>query len=124
MQKVNFPKNQVYSLPNNEEYNLLRGRSDVVVMNPGYDLEDRAAYESALFPITQRYGMEQIGSYDIVQHLGGDAEEATKLNLWSIPNPEAMQALVEDADYQALEDMRNELHNFNQLTLYRLSEGI
>ncbi|MBT9317812.1 DUF1330 domain-containing protein [Leptothoe spongobia] len=91
---------------------------DLVVMNPGYDIEDREAYEAALLPIVQRYNIKRISSYDIVQHLGGKAEDAIRLNLWSIPNSEVIQVLGQDADYQALENMRNELHDFSQLTLY------
>ncbi len=91
---------------------------DLVVMNPGYDVEDREAYEAAVLPLAERYEMERIGSYNIVQHLNGKAEDAIKLNLWSIPNEEAIQALGQDADYQALENTRNQLHDFSQLTLY------
>lgn len=91
---------------------------DLVVMNPGYDMADREAYEAVILQIAQRYDMEPIASYNIVQHLNGKAEDAIKLNLWSIPNPEAIQALGQDDDYQALESTRNQLHDFNQLTLY------
>lgn len=91
---------------------------DLVVMNPGYGIEEREAYEAAVLPIAQQYNMERIGTYDIVQHLGGKAEDAIRLNLWSIPNTESIQVLGQDEAYQALEDTRNELHDFNQLTLY------
>ncbi len=91
---------------------------DLVVMNEGHSLSEREEYEAAILPIAERYGMERFGSYEIVQHLNGKAEDAIKLNLWHLPSPEAMQQLGQDADYQALETMRNELHDFNQLTLY------
>ncbi len=91
---------------------------DLVVMNEGHTIEERRAYEDAVLPLAERYGMERIASYDLVQHLNGKAEDAVKLNLWSLPGPGAIQQLNQDADYVALEDQRNELHDFNQLTLY------
>lgn len=65
--------------------------------------------------------MERVGSYNITEYLGGKAEDAIKLNLWSLPNAETMQQLGEDLDYQALEAKRNALHDFSQITLYTAS---
>lgn len=91
---------------------------DMVVMNPGFGIEEREEYEAKVLPIAARYGMERTHSYKTADYLNGSIEDVVKVNLWRLPDAEAMEKLNQDPEYQALEAERNRLHNFNELTLY------
>lgn len=62
--------------------------------------------------------MERTDSYEVIQHLNGKAKDAIKVNPKDLPSPQTMKQLNQDTEYQALESERQELHDFNQLTLY------
>lgn len=91
---------------------------DLVVMNDGYGLKEREAYERRIAPIARRYGMRKFATYDIAQKIAGTAPEGLRLNLWAVPDPAAMGKLASDPDYQKHVANRDKIHQMEQLTLF------
>ena len=52
---------------------------NVAVMNPGHTLAEREAYEAAVLPIAEKYGMERTNSYEVIQHLNDKAKDAINI---------------------------------------------
>lgn len=95
---------------------------DLVVMNEGFGAEERDAYEAKMAPLAAKYGYTIHASYEIDQKIGGNGpEKPLRLILWRGDNPDALGSLSEDADYIALENERQRLFDFSQLTLFMAS---
>ncbi|SHH80907.1 DUF1330 domain-containing protein [Cognatishimia maritima] len=94
---------------------------DFVVMNDGFDLKERNAYEAEIAPIAGDYGMAVIHSYNLTAHLSGTMSDAVRLNVWELPSPSAMQAVINDPRYAAGVPRRDEIHDMESLTLYMAS---
>ena len=92
---------------------------DFVIMNKGYGLQERNAYEEIIEILTARYGMKIEKKLNITQFLTGDEylKEVIRLNIWKVPL-HAMKKLSADPDYQSLAKFRNRIHNMNQLSLF------
>ncbi|MEM6446850.1 MAG: hypothetical protein AAF704_09850 [Cyanobacteria bacterium P01_D01_bin.123] len=91
---------------------------DLVVMNDGYGLEERNEYEAAILPIAEKNGLQRTHFYEALNYINGAVEDAIKLNLWALPVADAMEQLVEAPEYQAFIPRRDEIHDFESLTLY------
>ena len=95
---------------------------DLVVMNDGFGASERDAYEASMAPIAEKYGYTIQASYEIDQKIGGDGPASPlRLILWKGDNPDALGALTQDPAYMALEDDRQKLFDFSQLTLLMAS---
>ncbi|MEM9071727.1 MAG: hypothetical protein AAGE52_24675 [Myxococcota bacterium] len=90
---------------------------DLVFLNEGKTLEDRAAYGRLIGPIAQRHGLRRVQSYRVLQHLGGLGNGAVELNLWEVDDPSALQATLTDPEYQSHVPTRNEIHDMERLTM-------
>lgn len=92
---------------------------DLVVMNDGFGATERDSYEARMAPLAQRYGYTIRASYEIDQKIGGDGpENPLRLILWHGDNPDALGALTKDPEYMSLEDERQKLFDFSQLSLF------
>jgi uncharacterized protein (DUF1330 family) len=92
---------------------------DLVSMQDGYGAEARDAYESKILPLAETYGFELVASYGVIQKIGGvGPDNPLRLNLWQVADPSTMQALTNDPAYQALEEERQRITNFDDLTLF------
>lgn len=91
---------------------------DLVVMQDGYGLEEREAYERKMAPIGAKYGVEKFATYDILQKVGGAAPDGLRVNLWAVPDPSAMAKAMSDPDYQKLIPRRDQIHRMDLVTLF------
>lgn len=92
---------------------------DLVVMAAGAGADERDAYEAKIEPIAARHGFEKVAVFDITGKLAGDGpDKPLRLNIWSIPDMDAMAKLGQDEDYAKLEEERLTLHDFQALTLF------
>ena len=97
---------------------------DLVVMNEGFGAEERAEYEASIEPIAERHGLTKIATFPIgARAAGRGPEEPLQLNLWRVEDPAGLQALFADPEFATHIDRRNELHNFDELTLFLASPG-
>lgn len=91
---------------------------DLVVMQDGYGLKQREAYERKTAPIGVKYGVEKFATYDIVQKIGGAAPDGLRVNLWAVPDPSAMAMVNSDPDYQKQVPKRDQIHKMDLVTLF------
>lgn len=91
---------------------------DFVVLNPSAELQDRLDYEKLIEPVTNRHGMKVLHKYNIETHLGGKLENVSRLLIWEMDNPTALQKVLEDPDYIPHVDRRDGIHNMRALTIY------
>ena len=92
---------------------------DLVVMNEGFGAKERAEYEAAIEPIAAKHGLIKVATYPVIQKANGvGPDSALQLNLWSVADPKGLEALFADPEFAKLTDMRNKLHNFDELTLF------
>ena len=97
---------------------------DLVVMNDGFGAEERAEYEASIEPIAARHGLTKIATFPIgAKAAGRGPETPLQLNLWRVEDPAGLQALFADPEFATHVDRRNELHNFDELTLFLASPG-
>ncbi len=90
---------------------------DLVFLNEGADLRERASYVSDITPIARRHGARPVQTYRILRHLAGRGEGAVELNLWEVDSPGALQATLADPDYQAHIARRDRIHDMGRLTM-------
>lgn len=91
----------------------------LLVMNQGFDFNAHDAYEKAIAPITARYGMHIYRSYRVLQKMGEhNADNVVAVNLWELPNPEALGKIMSDPDYLANIPNRDKIHNMKATTMY------
>ncbi len=105
------------SLANDKVYLI-----DFVILNEGSDISDRDRYEERIAPMAARTGLSVIKSVNLLQHLNGGIQEAVRLNIWEMESPANMQALMQDAQYQAEIPTRDAIHNMKDLSLYLATE--
>lgn len=91
---------------------------DIVVLQEGRTLAERDKYEAYIKPIAARYGVRLVQSFDVTKHLSGGVERAARVNVWTLPNAEAMKKLSADPDYEKAADYRNAVHVMEDVTLY------
>ena len=91
---------------------------DFVELNDGMTVEDRTAYENDVQPILTRYGLNERHGYNLMAHLGGKMENAVRLKVWEMPDPSALQAVLDDSEYKTHVDKRDAIHNMRDLSLY------
>jgi len=91
---------------------------DLVVMQDGYGLTEREAYERKIVPIGAKYGVEKFATYDIVQKMAGAAPDGLRVNLWAVPDPSAMAMANSDPDYQKQIPNRDQIHKMDLVTLF------
>lgn len=92
---------------------------DLVSMQDGYGADARDAYEDKILPLAERYGFKLVASHGVIQKIGGTGpDNPLRLNLWQVADPSSMQALTNDPVYQALEEERQRITNFDDLTLF------
>lgn len=91
----------------------------VLVMNQGYDFKAHDAYEKAIAPVTARYGMRMYRSYRVLQKMGAhNSDNVVAVNLWELPNTEALGKIMNDPDYVANIPNRDKIHNMKATTMY------
>lgn len=95
---------------------------DFVVLNDGYNIEDRNAYEIKLAPISAKYGAKVVHSYDITSHLSGPLKNVVRVNVWELSDHSAFKKIGADPSYQALVPSRDRVHNMKKLALYTGNE--
>lgn len=92
---------------------------ELVVLNDGYGQKERDEYFEKTEKVAAKYGIRRFRSYQILQYvMGAGPKDALELNLWELPDPEALQKLGSDPDYQANVALRDRIHNMAILTLY------
>lgn len=91
---------------------------DFVVLQDSATLTQRDAYEAKVAEIAARYDVLQIHSYNTAAKLSGKLDGVARVNVFEMPDMAALQSITGDADYAALEDMRNTVHDMSALTLY------
>ena len=97
---------------------------DLVVMNDGFGAEERAAYEALIEPIAAKHGLTRIATFPIGAKANGRGpDDPLQLNLWRVEDPAGLQALFADPEFAAHVDRRNQLHDFDELTLFLASPG-
>lgn len=91
----------------------------VLAMNQGYDFNAHDAYEKTIAPISARYGMRIYRSYRVLQKMGVPSiDNVVAVNIWELPNPEALSRVMSDPDYVAQIPVRNRIHNMKATTMY------
>ncbi len=95
---------------------------DFVFLNDGQTLADRTAYNAKAAPIAARYGINLIATLDPLAITDGP-QTLARVDLWTLPAPQALQAWGNDPDYVALRPDVDRIHNTHDLTLY-LAEKI
>ncbi len=104
---------------------VLDGRSDpekpalldLVVLNPGMTLDDRAEYGKTIAPIAAELGAKVVRSFRIDRHLSGEVPGAVEFNIWELPDPGVIEKLISHPDYQAAIPTRDRIHDMEQLTM-------
>lgn len=92
---------------------------DLVVMADGYGDADRDAYEAKVQPIAAQYGATIEASFSIDQKMMGHGPDSpVRLNLWRLQDSTTMQSIFEDPAFQALEEERQKLFDFDQLSMW------
>ena len=90
---------------------------DVVVLNDGFTLEDRAEYAALMAPLAATYGAKVLKSFTISKHLRGELSDAVEFNIWQLPDAEVFAKMTADPAYQANLALRDRLHNMEKLTM-------
>ena len=90
---------------------------DLVVLNPGQTLDDRAEYAKLMKPIGERYNAKVVKSFTIQQQLRGELPEAVEFNIWELPDAEVFGRIVSDPEYQANIVERDRIHDMGKLTM-------
>ena len=90
---------------------------DFVVLNNGVELQERIDYEELIRPVTERHGMSVLHRYNLDAHLDGMLENASRLLIWEMDSPAALQAVLEDPEYVPHTGQRDEIHNMRALTI-------
>ena len=90
---------------------------DLVVLNPGMTLDDRAEYGKTIAPIAAELGAKVVRSFRIDRHLSGEVPGAVVFNIWELPDPGVIEKLISHPDYQAAIPARDRIHNMDQLTM-------
>lgn len=92
---------------------------DLIVMQDGAGDAERNAYEARMAPIAEKYGFRVHSAFRILQKIGGEGPESPiRLNLWAGQDPEGLQRLSQDPEYQELVEMRNRIHDMEQIALF------
>jgi uncharacterized protein (DUF1330 family) len=90
---------------------------DLPVLNPGISPQERAEYSTFMKPLFEKYGVELARSYQIDSQLRGEFDEATELNILTLPDIETVGKLTGDPIYQANLGERDRIHNMDLLTM-------
>ncbi|MFV2064731.1 MAG: hypothetical protein ACC726_14655 [Chloroflexota bacterium] len=90
---------------------------DLVVLNPGMTLEDRAEYGKTVAQIAAEYGARVRRSFRIDRHVRGDLPEAVEFNIWELPDPGVFEKILSHPDYQANIGERDRIHDMGRLTM-------
>lgn len=69
---------------------------DFMALKEGKSIKDRDKYDKWIRRIAKRYGMETVQSYELGKNLSGLLDNAAKLNIWRLPNKEALKQLGAD----------------------------
>lgn len=90
-----------------------------LVMNQGFDFEAHDSYEKTIAPIGARYGMQMYRSYRVLQQMGAPGpSKVVAVNIWELPNPDALGKVMSDPDYVAQVPVRNRIHDMKATTMY------
>jgi len=91
----------------------------VLAMNQGFDFEAHDTYEKTIAPISARYGMRIYRSYRVLQKMGSPSpDNVVAVNIWELPNPQALSQVMNDPDYVANIPTRNKIHDMKATTMY------
>lgn len=94
---------------------------DFVFLNKDMALSARDAYNSKAAPIAARHGVRLQATLDPVQIVIGPRDLA-RLDLWTLPDPGALKAWGDDAEYKAMQTETLAVHDVSKLTLYLARE--
>lgn len=124
-------RDRIHDMSNTQMYMVKREFSDappspghvllvgVLVMNQGFDFEAHDNYEKNIAPISAKYGMRLYRSYRVMQKLSPSGlDNAVALNIWELPNQEALSQVMSDPDYMANIPARNRIHDMQATTMY------
>lgn len=106
-------------LPANAEQRMFM--LDFVFLNKNVELAARTAYNSRAVPVAARHGVQLQATLDPVKIVLGPRDLA-RLDLWTLPEPNALQAWGRDPDFKAMQSESQAIHDMSKLTLFLARE--
>lgn len=94
---------------------------DFVYLNKNVELAARTAYNSRAAPVAARHGVRLQATLDPVKIVLGPTDLA-RLDLWTLPEPNALQAWGRDPDFKAMQPESRAVHDMSKLTLFLARE--
>lgn len=94
---------------------------DFVYLNKDVEVAERDAYNAKAKPIAARHGVILRSTLDPVRIVLGP-KGLQRLDLWTLPAPQALQAWSDDPDYLAMRSETLAVHDMKRLTLYLARE--
>jgi len=94
---------------------------DFVYLNKNVELAARTAYNAKAVPVAARHGVRLQATLDPVKIVLGPTDLA-RLDLWTLPEPNALQAWGRDPDFKAMQPESRAVHDMSKLTLFLARE--
>lgn len=94
---------------------------DFVYLNTNVELAARTAYNAKAVPVAARHGVLLQATLDPVKIVLGPKDLA-RLDLWTLPEPNALQAWGRDPDFKAMQPESRSVHDMSKLTLFLARE--
>jgi hypothetical protein len=89
----------------------------LLAMRPGFGYADHDAYERSLAAVTERHGMRLSRAVRITRALSG-SDAVVAVNVWELPDPAALTAVMSDPEYVAHVAERDRIHDMGATTMY------
>ena len=83
------------------------------------DAETYRKYEKGFFPILKKHGGSFVTYDDTISHLEGSTPVEGRVVIWTFPSEEAARGWFDDADYQALAEIRRAVAPLISLTMVK-----